>query len=55
MSPKFNLCNIRLSCLPKFSVIFSSGTTISIKQGDADSIIRLLNLYERKEGESCIL
>lgn len=36
-------------------VTFSSGTTISIKQGDADSIIRLVSLYERKEGESCIL
>lgn len=37
------------------SVTFNSATTISIKQGDADSIIRLVNLYERKNGESCIL
>ena len=37
------------------SITFNSGTTINIKQGDADSIIRLLSLYERKDGDSCTL
>ena len=37
------------------SITFNSGTTINIKQGDADNIIRLICLYERKDGGSCTL
>lgn len=43
------------SCLNGISISFSSGTTINIKQADADSIIRLVSLYERKDGELCTL
>ena len=37
------------------SITFNSGTTINIKHADADSIIRLVSLYERKDGEPCTL
>ena len=43
------------SSLLDISITFNSSTTINIKQGDADSIIRLISLYERKEGDSCTL
>ena len=43
------------SSLLGISITFNSGTTINIKQGDADSIIRLISLYERKDGDSCTL
>lgn len=43
------------SSLLGISITFNSGTTINIKQGGADSIIRLISLYERKDGDSCIL
>lgn len=39
------------SSLLGISITFNSGTTINIKQGDADSIIRLIILYERKDGK----
>ena len=55
IDPKVQPVQHRVSVLAGVSVTFSSGTTISIKQGDADSIVRLVNLYERKDGESCIL
>lgn len=38
------------TCLIGISISFSSGTTINIRQADADSIIRLVSLYERKDG-----
>ena len=43
------------SSLLGISITFNSCTTINIKQGDADSIIRLISLYERKDGDSCTL
>lgn len=43
------------SSLTGISITFNSGTTINIKQADADSIIRLVSLYERKDGEVCTL
>ena len=43
------------SSLLGISITFNSGTTINIKQGDADSIIRLISLYERKDGGLCTL
>ena len=55
IDPKVQPVQHKVSVLAGVSVTFSSGTTISIKQGDADSIVRLVNLYERKDGESCIL
>ena len=55
IEPKDQPVQHKASVLAGVNVTFSSGTTISIKQGDADSIIRLVNLYERKEDESCIL
>ena len=54
-NPKVQPVQHKASMLAGVSVTFNSATTISIKQGDADSIIRLVNLYERKNGESCIL
>lgn len=53
--PKAQPVQHKAAILTGVSVTFNSGTTINIKQGDADSIIRLINLYERKDGESCIL
>ena len=53
IEPKVQLVQHKASMLAGVSVTFNSATTISIKQGDADSIIRLVNLYERKNGESC--
>ena len=44
----------RESLLSGVSITFNSGTTVNIKQGDADSIIRIISLYERKDGELCI-
>ena len=55
VEPKDQPVQHKASVLAGVCVTFSSGTTISIEQGDADSIIRLVNLYERKESESCIL
>lgn len=55
IDPKVQPVQHKASVLAGVSVTFSSGTTICIKQGDADSIVRLVNLYERKDGESCIL
>ncbi|MCS3209398.1 hypothetical protein [Bacteroides stercoris] len=55
IEPKVQPVQHKASMLAGVSVTFNSATTISIKQGDADSIIRLVNLYERKNGESCIL
>ena len=55
IDPKVQPVQHKVSVLAGVSVTFSGGTTICIKQGDADSIIRLVNLYERKDGESCIL
>ena len=52
IEPKDQPVQHKASMLAGVNVTFSSGTTISIKQGDADSIIRLVNLYERKEDES---
>ena len=43
------------SSLLGISITFNSGTTINIKQGDTDGIIRLIRLYERKDGDSCTL
>lgn len=43
------------SSLTGISITFNSGTTINIKQADADSIIRLISMYERKDGEICTL
>lgn len=43
------------TCLIGISIFFSSGTTINIKQADADSVIRLVSLHERKDGDPCIL
>lgn len=37
------------------SITFNSGITVNINQTDADSIIRLVSLYERKDGGACIL
>lgn len=37
------------------SITFNSGITININQTDAGSIIRLVSMYERKDGGSCIL
>ena len=42
------------SLLSGISITFNSGTTVNIKQGDADSVIRIISLYERKDGELCI-
>lgn len=44
----------RDSLLSGISITFNSGTTVNIKQGDADSVIRIISLYERKDGELCI-
>lgn len=43
------------SFLTGISITFNSGTTINVTQADADSIIRLVSLYERKDGEVCTL
>lgn len=43
------------SFLTGISITFNSGTTINIKQADVDSIIRLISIYERKDGEICTL
>ena len=43
------------SSLLGISITFNSGTTKNIKQGDADSIRRLISLYERKDGDSSTL
>ena len=53
--PKDNPSYHNESSLLGISITFNSGTTINIKQGDADSIIRLISLYERKDGDSCTL
>ena len=53
--PKDNPSCHNESSLLGISITFNSGTTINIKQGDADSIIRLISLYERKDGDSCTL
>ena len=37
------------------SINFSSGTTVTIKQGTPGGILDLIRSYERKEGESCTL
>ena len=42
------------SLLSGISITFNSGTIVNIKQGDADSVIRIISLYERKDGEVCI-
>lgn len=55
IEPKEQPGQHKASVLTGVSVTFNSGTTISIKQGDVDSIIRLISLYERKDGELCIL
>lgn len=53
--PKDNPPVHRESFLAGISITFNSGTTINIRQADADSIIRLVSLYERKDGGPCIL
>ena len=55
IEPKDQPVQHKASVLAGVCVTFSSGTTICVRQGDAASIIRLVHLYERKEGESCIL
>lgn len=42
------------SLLSGISITFNSGTTVNIKQGDARSVVRIISLYERKDGELCI-
>lgn len=37
------------------SITFNSGTTITIKQGTATGVVQLIQAYEGKEGNSCIL
>ena len=37
------------------SVTFSSGTTVTVKQGTPGGILELILSYERKEGEACTL
>ena len=37
------------------SISFSSGTTVTVKQGTPGGILELIRSYERKEGESCTL
>ena len=53
--PKDNPPVHRESFLAGISITFNSGTTINIRQADADSIIRLVSIYERKDGEPCTL
>ena len=53
--PKDNLPVHRESFFAGISITFNSGTTINIKQADADSIIRLVSIYERKDGGPCTL
>ena len=42
-------------CLAGITITFNSGTTISVKRATPEGVIRLLQDYERKEGEACIL
>jgi hypothetical protein len=51
--PKDNPPAYHESFLVGISITFNSGTTINIKQADADSIIRLVSIYERKDGGPC--
>lgn len=44
-----------VSRLYGISVTFNSGTTITIKEGDASGLVDLIMSYERKDGESCTL
>lgn len=37
------------------SITFNSGTIINIRQADVDNIIRIVSIYERKDGEPCTL
>ena len=53
--PKDNPSDNNELSLSGISITFNSGTTINIKQGDAESIIRLISLYERKDGTLCTL
>ena len=41
--------------LTGITITFNRGTTISVKRAPPDGLIRLLQDYERKEGEACIL
>ena len=53
--PKKPLPFHKESSLLGISITFNSGTSINIRQADADSIIRLISLYERKDGDLCTL
>lgn len=53
--PKDNPPVHKESSLLYISITFNSGTTINIKQADADSLIKFISLYERKDGEPCTL
>ena len=44
-----------VSRLYGISVTFNSGTTITIKEGDASGLVDLIMTYERKDGEPCTL
>lgn len=37
------------------SISFNSGTTVTIKQGTPEGVLKLIRSYERKEGEACTL
>ncbi|MGL5981335.1 MAG: hypothetical protein ACRCZY_10775 [Phocaeicola sp.] len=37
------------------SVTFTSGTLVTIKQGTPSGVIKLIQAYERKDGELCML
>lgn len=37
------------------SISFNSGTTVTVKQGTPEGVLKLIRSYERKEGEACTL
>lgn len=39
--------------LDELHITFASGTTISARHADAESVARIVMMYERKEGEAC--